>query len=85
MKKNFDMIYQFFVFFKGNCVILQKYFLFLFFCFQVGLREYGDDGDDPNAPVSTVEPEGGCVLGMIPRFSGLPWTKKLGAEILGLC
>ena len=36
MKKNFDMIYQFFVFFKGNCVILQKYFLFLFFGFQVG-------------------------------------------------
>ena len=36
MKKNSDMIYQFFVFFKGNCVILQKYFLFCFFCFQVG-------------------------------------------------
>ena len=36
-------------------------------CDCVRLREYGDDGDDPNAPVSTVEPEGGCVLGMIPR------------------
>ena len=24
----------------------------------VEFREYGDDGDDPNAPVSTVEPEG---------------------------
>ena len=24
----------------------------------VHLREYGDDDDDPNAPVSTVEPEG---------------------------
>ena len=35
MKKNFDMIYQFFVFFKGNCAILQKYFL-LYFCFQAG-------------------------------------------------
>ena len=51
MKKNFDMIYWLFVFFKGNCCLTEIFPFFFFFCFQVdavnGSSHWTEDKECP--------------------------------------